>query len=602
MYCKYCGKPIDDDSAFCGFCGNSLKTTENKETVSQPDHHVPPTISSESSCADNMTATVEVVESVPKQKKKARRVFPIIISLVAILLLAAGIMIYTGSNQELSSAELEKLSMSVFKLDVYDEWGNSIATGSAFAALSEQTLITNYHVIDGAYSVKAFAEDGSEFTVDYIAQFDEKADLAILKIAENGPSAPVLPIADTDKVKKGDNVYAIGSPLGLKNTISTGIISGIGEEDGINFFQTTAPISSGSSGGVLVNAAGEVVGITSASYVDGQNLNLAVSASHILKLNSEDAAAITFSDFADASRAHGMEPQNVGMFSNVASSANYIFHSFASDGAITRIDKDTGDEYTFDFGGVYLNVIYNKLYFVDGNSIYCCALDGTDIVEVPFNLKSYKNPQLENLYAVSEGLVFGCYDYNAYMDTFAYYLLPYGSKDPVKLEYMSETASFTETGYYTIEGGYFMLSTFAQPDIASSYFINIDIDPYNAYYSDGLVVYAIDNTIYAFDVLTGQTQIIFTAKSGTIKLRAFYDGYFYFHIKTGNTIPITVDNPLYVMRFGGVPTLLDDYMYPVAMNFANDKLFFTDGTATTPEENRYGYMCNLDGSDLTRIN
>ena len=56
------------------------------------------------------------------------------------------------------------------------------------------------------------------------------------------------------------------------------------------------------------------------------------------------------------------------------------------------------------------------------------------------------------------------------------------------------------------------------------------------------------------------------------------------------------------MRFGGVPTLLDDYMYPVAMNFANDKLFFTDGTATTPEENRYGYMCNLDGSDLTRIN
>lgn len=601
MYCKYCGKPIDDDSAFCCFCGNTLKAADHKETTTEPELHTPPTASCESSCTET-TVTDEKSNGVPKQEKKPRKLLPIIISLVILIALAAGMFIYTRSSRELSGAELEKISASVFKLEVYDEWGNSIATGSAFAAFSEQTLVTNYHVIDGAYSVKAFAEDGSEFIVDFIAQFDAKVDLAILKIAENGPTLSVLPIADTVKVKKGDDVYAIGSPLGLKNTISTGIISGIIEEDSISYFQTTAPISSGSSGGVLVNSAGEVVGVTSASYIDGQNLNLAISVAHIVELYSKDANAVAFEDFADASRTYGMEPQNVGMFRNVTSSANYIFHTFASDGCITRIEKDTGKEISFAFGGVYLNVIYNKLYFVSDNRIYCCTLDGEDIAEVPFDIKSYKTPHLENLYAVSEGLVFGCYDSNSYDATSAYFLLPYGSKDPVELKYMSQTASFTENGYYTIEEGYFMLSSFAQPDMASSYFININIDPYNAYYSDGLVVYVIDNTIYAFDTLTGQTQTVFTSKSGTIKLRAYYDGYFYFHIETGKSIPITVDNPLYVMRFGGVPTPLDDYMYPTAMNFANDKLFFTDGTATTPKENRYGYMCNLDGSGLTRIN
>lgn len=77
-------------------------------------------------------------------------------------------------------------------------------------------------------------------------------------------------------IKKGETVVAIGSPLGIKNTVSTGVLSGRLMEDSMYVLQFTAPISNGSSGGALFDNNGNVIGITYASYVDGQNLNLAI--------------------------------------------------------------------------------------------------------------------------------------------------------------------------------------------------------------------------------------------------------------------------------------------------------------------------------------
>ena len=92
---------------------------------------------------------------------------------------------------------------------------------------------------------------------------------------------------DSTAVAGGQNIFAIGSPLGLDNTISQGIISNPNRVvDGLGYIQTTAPISHGSSGGALINDRGELIGITSAGFEDGQNLNLAVPISRYADLDT----------------------------------------------------------------------------------------------------------------------------------------------------------------------------------------------------------------------------------------------------------------------------------------------------------------------------
>ena len=87
-----------------------------------------------------------------------------------------------------------------------------------------------------------------------------------------------------DKIKRGERVTAIGSPKGLKNTVSMGNVSAVFTEDNVDWIQTTAPMSQGSSGGALFIEAGKVIGITSASRTDGQNLNFAINISEVVTL------------------------------------------------------------------------------------------------------------------------------------------------------------------------------------------------------------------------------------------------------------------------------------------------------------------------------
>lgn len=166
-------------------------------------------------------------------------------------------------------------SQSVVKLNCYDKAGELYATGSGFACFADNVIVTNYHVIKDAYNIEASTEDGNTFNITYVLATDKAKDIAIL-----GTSTPhnlaLLQPGNSDCLQKGEKVVAIGSPLGLLNTVSTGVFSGYIYEDGINVLQFTASISNGSSGGALFNNAGEVLGITSASYEAGQNLNLAI--------------------------------------------------------------------------------------------------------------------------------------------------------------------------------------------------------------------------------------------------------------------------------------------------------------------------------------
>lgn len=172
-------------------------------------------------------------------------------------------------------------SSSVVMLFVYDSSNELFATGSGFPIIEDGIIVTNYHVINGADHITANTETELFFNIDEIVAVDVERDIAILRTnAKVG--FELLPIGNSEALMKGEKVVAIGSPLGLINTVSEGMFSNIRAEGTCDYLQFTAAISPGSSGGALFNNKGEVIGITSASYVEGQNLNLAIPIEDVL--------------------------------------------------------------------------------------------------------------------------------------------------------------------------------------------------------------------------------------------------------------------------------------------------------------------------------
>ena len=187
----------------------------------------------------------------------------------------------TSGTRELTSAEVyEKCSPAVFYIAVYDKNGKQFASGSGFFIDSDGTAVTNYHVIEGAYSAKILRSDNNKtYNVLGIYDYNKARDWAVIKI--DGKDFPYLEIDETP-VTGGQEIFTIGSPQGLDNTISEGLVSNTNRTiDGKPFIQISAPISQGSSGGALISKQGKAIGITSAVWREGQNLNLALPISII---------------------------------------------------------------------------------------------------------------------------------------------------------------------------------------------------------------------------------------------------------------------------------------------------------------------------------
>lgn len=151
-----------------------------------------------------------------------------------------------------------------------------IARGTGFLVSPDGAIMTNYHVIQTGNVAAVKFPDGTVLPVDGVLAMDKTRDLAIIKI--HGRNFRALTLGNSDQVQIGEEVVAIGTPLGLELTVSNGILSGvrIDDKEGGKFLQVTAPISHGSSGGPLFNMAGEVIGITSMYFEGGENLNFAI--------------------------------------------------------------------------------------------------------------------------------------------------------------------------------------------------------------------------------------------------------------------------------------------------------------------------------------
>jgi Do/DeqQ family serine protease len=140
------------------------------------------------------------------------------------------------------------------------------ALGSGVIVSADGHILTNHHVIDGADQISVDLSDRRSFEAKLIGS-DAPSDLALLKISASG--LPVLPLGDSDKVRVGDVCLAVGNPLGIGETVTAGIISAKGRVTGLSdgsfedFLQTDAAINQGNSGGALVNARGQLIGINS---------------------------------------------------------------------------------------------------------------------------------------------------------------------------------------------------------------------------------------------------------------------------------------------------------------------------------------------------
>jgi hypothetical protein len=129
--------------------------------------------------------------------------------------------------------------------------------------------------------------------VDRVMNADARRDLALLEVHD--AATPALRLGAYSKLEIGQEIFVIGNPEGLEGTISTGIISGLRELRGDRYIQITAPISHGSSGGAVINSAGEVIGVATFILGEGQNLNFAIPVDDIRPLLSRtDAGEVTY--------------------------------------------------------------------------------------------------------------------------------------------------------------------------------------------------------------------------------------------------------------------------------------------------------------------
>lgn len=268
---------------------------------------------------------------------------------------------YDGSGA-LSAEEIyDRYASAVFKIITYDTKGTQLGNGSGFFIDSSGTAVTNYHVIDGAVSAKITLSDGIQVCdVAGVYDYSEDEDWAVIKIAGSGFKA--LKLKSAANIQTGEQVYSIGSPLGLDDTMSSGIITNTNRvANGLNFIQTNAGLNKGSSGSPLFNDQGAVIGIVTGSF-DMVSLNLALKTDYILNYsksalktllaikvnaNSKISAYAAYPDFPDFGAYYGLTPR-----ASVSNGAGMTYYYLLSEAK--AIDAWNGDP---DAELAYLNML-----------------------------------------------------------------------------------------------------------------------------------------------------------------------------------------------------------------------------------------------------
>ena len=254
------------------------------------------------------------------------------------------------SCKSYSSTQIHEMYVdSVGEVVTYDRSGDEFVLGSCFVYTADGVVITNYHVIEDAYSVKITLADKT-YNVDYVLAYDKNIDVAVLQINATNLK-PVVICEETHKV--GEVVYAFGNSRGLTSTFSDGMITYANREmDGVVYTQHDAPISGGNSGGPLINSYGEVIGINTWTMRDSQNLNFAINMSELNNLSYGTKLTV---------------PQLYEKESNVfAKLCNYISSQGSYDSDLAGYVVTMGSGYSGDYTTKFTRMAY---YFPEENTI-----------------------------------------------------------------------------------------------------------------------------------------------------------------------------------------------------------------------------------------
>ncbi len=190
----------------------------------------------------------------------------------------------TFAQQESVPQLIKRIKPSVVAILTLDATGAPLMRGSGFF-IGPNRVVTNRHVIENAYDAKVKLSNGESFPVQGVVGVDEVGDLVVLRVGIS-PAAQVSPLTTVQTLPlEGERVLVIGNPLGLEGTISDGLVSAVRKIPDLGtIIQITAPISPGSSGSPVVNMKGQVIGVATSQFSQGQNLNFAMPGARIAQI------------------------------------------------------------------------------------------------------------------------------------------------------------------------------------------------------------------------------------------------------------------------------------------------------------------------------
>lgn len=276
---------------------------------------------------------------------------------------------------------------ATFIIYAYDEYGSPKGTGSGFFIDSKGIGITNYHVLDGAVKAILKTSDEKEYEIDQVVASDRKWDIIKFSVKKTGSeSFEYLKFAKKE-VEKGDKVYNISSPMGLEASVSEGIVSSIRTDKRYGqTIQTTASISSGSSGSALLNENGEVFAVATFKYDKGENLNFGVS------INKEKLALLEKNDFIKRNTKFNQKDNFIILNIDSDNDSDIVLNAleFKKDATIayfsyTNLDMSNKKMYIWcklnekDNGFYIHDLDNNKKYYITSSSIGADKENGTEV-------------------------------------------------------------------------------------------------------------------------------------------------------------------------------------------------------------------------------
>lgn len=285
-----------------------------------------------------------------------------------------------GGKRKYTSEEIfANCKDSVAEIKTFNKKGEGLSLGSGFVIDEAGLIVTNFHVIDEAYSIEVNLS-GVKYQVTHIEKYDSDVDIAVLRIAARNLKKLTM---SNDDYTDGSVVYTIGSSEGYTLSFSNGVIASKERVfDGVKYIQHSSPISHGNSGGPLINEYGEVIGINTSSNIEGQNLNFAIKVEEINKLPTKRMRMSEFYTkegpyyevFIGDYKVKETEPNNQ------MSSAQVITVNG------TTIVGNVNRQYDIDWykvtvpAGEKLNVLFVPDYSIDASGVLCGLWDHNENV------------------------------------------------------------------------------------------------------------------------------------------------------------------------------------------------------------------------------